>query len=248
MAKNLDAEAKKAKTKELEAAMRAARKREWYERFRWFTSSEGVLVIAGKDSDQNISIIRNYLKPNQWALHADVHGSPLAAVQSDAQATGEATISEAADFVASYSKAWQEGSLSIKVSAFLGEQVSLSPPSGTYLSKGAFMIYGKKREVDAQLRLAIGVEVEKEGKWFRVLAAPPSALKGRVSAVVVIKPGETARQKLAADVKKRLAYELKKAGSPVAEMIRETDVEPLLPSGSGTIVTDADVSSSKIEG
>jgi len=48
---------------------------------------------------------------------------------------------------------------------------------------------------------------------------------------------------LAADVKKRLAYELKKAGSPVAEMIRETDVEPLLPSGSGTIVTDADVGS-----
>jgi len=32
MAKNLDAEAKKAKTKELETAMRAARKREWYER------------------------------------------------------------------------------------------------------------------------------------------------------------------------------------------------------------------------
>jgi len=34
----------------------------------------------------------------------------------------------------------------------------------------------------------------------------------------------------------------------VAEMIRETDVEPLLPSGSGTIVTDADVGSFRIKG
>jgi len=34
----------------------------------------------------------------------------------------------------------------------------------------------------------------------------------------------------------------------VAEMIRETDVEPLLPSESGTIVTDADAGSSRTEG
>ncbi len=219
--------------KGLEAAMRANRKREWYERFRWFFSSDGTLVIAGKDSDQNIALIRNYLKPNQLALHADVHGSPLAIIQKDADYTTEKTVSETAQFVACYSKAWSSGSLSAKVSAFLGNQVSLSPPSGTFLSKGSFMIYGKKKEVEVELKLAIGVEVNEN--WFRVISGPPDAVRAKTNFIVTLVPGGTPRQELVQEVKKRLSYALKKASSQVSYMIKISDIEPFLPGGSGDV-------------
>ncbi|HEV50975.1 MAG TPA: DUF814 domain-containing protein, partial [Thermoprotei archaeon] len=222
--------------RELEASMRVARKREWYERYRWFITSDGILVIGGKDADQNISIIRNVMRSGLWALHADVHGSPLAIIYEDAEKVPETSVNEAAQFVASYSKAWAEGLLSIKVSLFKSEQVSLSPPSGTFLSKGSFMIYGKKREIDAELALSIGVETG-EG-WFRVISGPPKAVGKRALAYVTIRPGDLQREKLVETIRKRLAFELKKLGSPLGYMIKDSDVEPLLPSGKGSIISD----------
>ncbi len=222
--------------RELEASMRVARKREWYERYRWFITSDGILVIGGKDADQNISIIRNVMRSGLWALHADVHGSPLAIIYEDAEKVPETSVNEAAQFVASYSKAWTEGLLSIKVSVFKSEQVSLSPPSGTFLSKGSFMIYGKKREIDAELALSIGVETG-EG-WFRVISGPPKAVEKRALAYVTIRPGDLQREKLVETIRKRLAFELKKLGSPLGYMIKDSDVEPLLPSGKGSIISD----------
>ncbi|WP_449463237.1 ribosome rescue protein RqcH [Tardisphaera miroshnichenkoae] len=222
--------------REMEASMRVARKREWYERYRWFMTSDNLLVIGGKDADQNISIIRNVMKDGLWALHADVHGSPLAIIYEDAERVPETSINEAAQFVASYSKAWAEGLLSIKVSVFKSEQVSLSPPSGTFLSKGSFMIYGKKREIDAELVLSIGVEMG--DTWFRVISGPPKAVEKRALAYVTIRPGDVQREKLVEAVRKRLAFKLRKLGSPLAYMIKDSDVEPLLPSGKGSIVSD----------
>ena len=231
--------------KELETSMRVARKREWYERYRWFITSDGLLVIGGKDADQKISIIRNVMRNDLWALHADVHGSPLAIIYEDAERVPETSISEAAQFVASYSKAWAEGLLSIKVSVFKSEQVSLSPPSGTFLSKGSFMIYGKKREVDAGLILSIGVETG-EG-WFRVISGPPNAVEKKALAYVTIRPGDVQREKLTEMIRKRLAFKLKKLGSPLGYMIKDSDVEPLLPSGKGSVISDQREASAQID-
>ena len=36
--------------------------RQWYEKFRWFTSSEGFLVVAGKDTVSNEVLIKKYSK------------------------------------------------------------------------------------------------------------------------------------------------------------------------------------------
>ncbi|MDP7976318.1 MAG: hypothetical protein RAK25_04160, partial [TACK group archaeon] len=110
------------------------------------------------------------------------------------------------------------------------------PPSGTFLSKGSFMIYGKKREIDAELALSIGVETG-EG-WFRVISGPPKAVGKRALAYVTIRPGDLQREKLVETIRKRLAFELKKLGSPLGYMIKDSDVEPLLPSGKGSIISD----------
>ncbi len=235
--RKLDKEAAKEEAKAREAQLRVARRREWFERFRWFNSSDGILVIAGRDADQNVAIIRRYLRPEFLALHADVHGSPLAAVQAPSSETPEGTIIEAAEFVASYSKAWDQGLLSVPVSVFLGKQVSLSPPSGTYLSKGSFMIYGERRELNARVGVSVGVEVGEN--WFRVIGGPTAPVAKRALAWVDLAPGDESRSELVEKVVRVLRRRLRDLGSPVSEAIRQEDVDPWVPGGRGRLIQEA---------
>jgi len=51
------------------------RKQMWFEKFFWFISSENYLVIAGKDAQQNETIVKKYLKDGDVYVHADIHGA-----------------------------------------------------------------------------------------------------------------------------------------------------------------------------
>ena len=53
------------------------KKREWYEKFHWFFSSEGFLCVGGKDATSNEVIIKKHLEKNDLVLHTDMAGSPL---------------------------------------------------------------------------------------------------------------------------------------------------------------------------
>ena len=53
------------------------RKREWYEKFRWFISSEGFLVIGGRDSTSNEIVVKKHTEANDLVFHTDMAGSPF---------------------------------------------------------------------------------------------------------------------------------------------------------------------------
>lgn len=53
------------------------RKKAWYERYRWFFTTGGLLAIGGRDSSSNSSIIRKHLEPGDAVFHAEVGGSPF---------------------------------------------------------------------------------------------------------------------------------------------------------------------------
>ena len=38
------------------------RKKNWYERYRWFYTSDGILAVGGRDSSSNSAIIRKYVE------------------------------------------------------------------------------------------------------------------------------------------------------------------------------------------
>ena len=66
------------------------RKKAWYERYRWFFTTGGLLAVGGRDSSSNSSIIRKHLEPGDAVFHAEVGGSPFfvlkgALVQGPAQ-------------------------------------------------------------------------------------------------------------------------------------------------------------------
>ena len=44
----------------------------WYEKLRWFVSSDDVLVVGGRDANSNESVVKKYLEPNDIYLHADI--------------------------------------------------------------------------------------------------------------------------------------------------------------------------------
>ena len=56
--------------------------REWYEKYRWFFTSDNLLAIGGKDASSNSVIIRRHLTENDFVFHAEVNGSPFFILQN----------------------------------------------------------------------------------------------------------------------------------------------------------------------
>jgi predicted ribosome quality control (RQC) complex YloA/Tae2 family protein len=169
------------------------RPRFWYERFHWLITSEGFLVIGGRDADQNEVIVRKYMNENDIFLHAEIHGGPATIIKTNGRVPSLKSIEEASIIAACYSRAWKEGLAYVDVFWVYGRQVSKKPPSGEYLGKGAFMVYGKKNYVRTRLQLAIGVEIVDDpiyGVYQRVIIGPEELVAGRSIVYAVIVPGD----------------------------------------------------------
>ncbi|MEM2955440.1 MAG: ribosome rescue protein RqcH, partial [Nitrososphaerales archaeon] len=133
------------------------REKAWFERYRWFITSDGLLAIGGRDSTSNSAIIRKHMKDNDIVFHADIPGSPFF-ILTDAGLKMEQSVNETAQAVASYSRAWKEGFTSMDAYWVEPKQVKAQAPSGMYLPKGSFLIEGKKNYIkDLEIKIAIGV-------------------------------------------------------------------------------------------
>jgi predicted ribosome quality control (RQC) complex YloA/Tae2 family protein len=170
----------------------AARKPYWFERYRWFLSSEGILVIGGRDAASNDLIVRRYLKSMDLYVHADIHGAPSVIIkhpETGGATAGPATLHEAGQFSVAFSKAWRAGLASTSAFWVTSEQVSKAAASGEYVARGAWVIHGTKNLLrDLPTELGIGtIEYQGAELWC---AAPPSALRARGRVRVRIEPGE----------------------------------------------------------
>ncbi len=174
-------EVRKPKTR----AVPKRRKPKWFERFRWFNSSEGFLILGGRDSDQNEEIYAKYMEKRDIVLHTDAPGAPLTVIKTEGEAVDEITMQEAAQFSVSYSNLWKSGLAAGDCYAVGGSQVSKTPEHGEFLKKGAFVIRGERRYFrDTPLGLALGISDS------TLIGGPVSAVKPRVDPGVEIEPGE----------------------------------------------------------
>ena len=176
-------------------------KTRWYEKFRWFMTSDGFLVIGGKDSTQNEVLVRKYMEASDIFMHADIYGSPAVIIKSKKEKIPIRSILEAAQFTAVYSRAWEAGFSSVDVYWVRPEQVSKKAPSGEYISKGAFMIYGKRNYIEkVPLILAIGVKIKEDN--VEIIYGPPSAVVNNVLFYVLLVPGNMKKEKTALQILK----------------------------------------------
>ncbi|HEV8360837.1 MAG TPA: ribosome rescue protein RqcH [Candidatus Thermoplasmatota archaeon] len=163
-------------------------KKLWFETYRWFLSSEGCLVLAGRDAGSNDKVVKKHLEPNDRYVHADQPGAPSVVIKRGALPdVGEATLREAAEFAVAYSKAWVRRIGSADAYWVTPEQVSKTPQAGEYLGRGAFIIRGKRNFLSVPLRAAVG-EVEVEGHR-KIMGGPVQAVQARAQRWVVIEPG-----------------------------------------------------------
>jgi predicted ribosome quality control (RQC) complex YloA/Tae2 family protein len=183
---------------EVKTSVKAVARRSWFERFHWTLTTGRKPVIGGRDASQNEIIVRKYLKDHYLFFHADIPGAS-AVVTPPIDDLLE--VYQVAQFAAAYSRAWKIGMHAIDVYYVRGEQVSKQPPSGQYLAKGSFMIYGK-REYVRNVRLELAVGCRKDGDVYRVVAAPPKSAPLLAEKYVVVTPGNVEKNKLAKEIAK----------------------------------------------
>lgn len=118
------------------------RKKEWYERFHWFFTSESLLVIAGRDAHQNENLNSAYFEDTDVFFHADIFGAAVTVLKDGKNAKGSSK-EEAAQFAGCYSSAWKEGLGSVNVYSVGRDQVSKSTSKGS-LGTGSFLISGER--------------------------------------------------------------------------------------------------------
>ena len=215
------------KSEETGRARHKPTKRFWFERFRWFISSEGAIVLGGKDAKSNDILVKKHLQAGDRYAHADVHGAPSVVVKMKEGVT-EKTLHEACEFAVATSKAWNAKIGSAAGYWVLPEQVSKTPQSGEYLAKGAFVIRGRRNYSDKlQIKLGVG-ETEFEGSR-KIMCGPEGAVRARCRRFVMLRPGKLDKDELA----KKLAYAFE---VPIEE------VQSILPPGGVDIVEQAGVS------
>ncbi|MGC8587214.1 MAG: NFACT RNA binding domain-containing protein [Candidatus Micrarchaeia archaeon] len=123
-------------------AIRKISSKEWYEKFHWFIASNGMLVIGGRDAQQNEQLNSRYFDAGDLFFHADIFGASVVIMKNGESASREAK-EEAAQFAACHSRAWEQGLSSADVYAAKRSQVSKSKEHGS-LSAGSFLISGER--------------------------------------------------------------------------------------------------------
>jgi hypothetical protein len=201
--------------------------KEWYQKFRWFITSEGKLAIGGRDAQSNTILVKKHMGEDDVAYHADLFGSPFFILKEGKTQT-EAEVRQMGQATASFSSAWKTG-LSAADAYWVGpDQVSGSAPSGEYLARGSFVIRGKKNFVTKNpVELAVGMDA-----GGRIVSGPEEALMKQSSAYLVIIPN---REK-ASDTAKKVLFELKKLYGEELGALGLDDVMRALPSGGGKVV------------
>ena len=199
----------------------------WYERYRWFMTSEGFLAVAGKDASSNISLLKKHLEPNDLIFHAEVRGA-AAVILKDGLRAGEKSKVEAAQFAATYSRAWRERMSQITVYYVTADQISFKPPPGHYLPKGGFIVKGERNYITVKLELAIGLTRDLE-----LIYGPSQALAGRAVRMVKIVPGKRKATELAEEAVRTLTENMS-FDKRTLNLLKERIIE-LIPYGSGEL-------------
>ena len=205
------------------------RKKSWYERYRWFFTSDGLLAIGGRDAASNSAVVRKHLGKNDKIFHADIHGSPFF-ILKDAQNAPDTSMDEVAHATVSFSRAWKEGVYGVSAYWVNPEQVKKSAPSGEFLPKGSFLIEGQRNFINsANLKLAVGIIPQEDD--YVLTCGPPETIKKNSICYAIIEPHGSEM----VDDAKKIRVEFSKIYEEITKKISLDDFVRVLPAGQSQI-------------
>ncbi|MCX2819317.1 ribosome rescue protein RqcH [Haladaptatus sp. F3-133] len=210
----------------------------WYDRFRWFRTSDGFLVIGGRDADQNDEIYKKYTDPDDVFFHTQAPGGPVTVLKRTEPDEPKGDIEvpdrsreEAARFAGIYSSVWDTGQGAAEVYSVPASNISKTPESGEYIEKGSVVVRGERTYYTVEMEASVGMRLDDEAG---VIGGPPSAVEPRCGFSVRLEPGRYSRNDTAKRVYRRFREELDE--NVVRRITTVDEVRRFLPSGGSRMI------------
>ena len=208
------------------------KKREWYERYRWFLTSDGFLSIGGRDASSNSSIIRKHLEKDDKVFHAQIVGSPFFILKNSSN-NSVSSVMETAHATVCFSRAWREGLYGLNAYWVNPDQIKTAAPSGQFIAKGSFVVEGTRNFVKVTtLQLSVGLY--QKGDSYSLMCGPPEPIEKNCIYYVTIEPSGLEMVEAAKKIK--LEFLKFKEKEAVVKEISIDDFIRVLPAGDSHIV------------
>ena len=208
------------------------RKKNWYERYRWFFTSDGLLAVGGRDSSSNSALVRKHMESNDKIFHAEINGSPFFILKDTNEDLMPLSLEETAYATVCFSRAWQASAHGLNSFWVKPDQIKKAAPTGQSMGKGSFMIYGTRNFIKvASLKLAVGIMKENEN--YLLVSGPVEPIKKNCLCYVIIEPGGS----LISDVAKKIRAEFNKSDEKFQKLFVVDDYVRALPTGSSKITS-----------
>ncbi|MBI3642282.1 MAG: NFACT family protein [Thaumarchaeota archaeon] len=208
------------------------KKKEWYERYRWFFTSDGLLAIGGRDASSNSSVIRKHLEKDDKVFHAEIVGSPFFLLKNSSDNT-VTSVKETAHATVCFSRAWREGLYGLNAYWVTSDQIKTAAPSGQFIAKGSFIVEGTRNFVQVTtLQLSVGLY--QKGDSYSLMCGPSESIKKNCVYYVTIEPSGLEMVEAAKKIK--IEFQKFKEKEEIVKAISIDDFIRVLPAGDSHIV------------
>ena len=182
--------------------------KEWYERYHWFITSDGLLAVGGRDSSSNSALVRKHLTEQDIVFHAEIYGSPFFILKNSADIGEiEKSLDQVAQATVSFSRGWKDGLSSADAYWVKADQIKKGAPTGQFLPKGSFVIEGKRNYIKGvEIRLALGI-IQKTNNGYTLFCGPADAIKKRSLIYSILVPGGSDPANIAKKIKSEFVRE-----------------------------------------
>lgn len=166
-----------------------------YQKYRWFITSSGKLVVGGKNSLQNDELLKKLKrsKKDYLVMHTSSPGSPFSIILSKTEPIKN-DIEQTAIFTASFSRAWRNQRKKQEVHIFRLFQLY----KGKSMKQGTWGINGGIKKISVVLELVLTKQNDK------LRAVPEKAIKSNKSILLKIAPGKIDKQQMASKLQSLL--------------------------------------------
>tara|TARA_Y100000310_G_scaffold314021_1_gene363014 strand:- start:703 stop:1284 length:582 start_codon:yes stop_codon:yes gene_type:complete len=167
-------------------------------KYRWFYTSSGKLVVGGKNAGQNDELMKKIINSNQnyFVMHTSHPGSPFSVLMEDIEKISKKDLRECAIFTGCFSRAWKEKKKKTEVHLFNSKNIFKKRG----MKVGTWGVSEKISEMKIDLKLAL----VKQKKVYR---AVPEISAKKSEILLKVCPGKIDKVKSLDKFKKELKDE-----------------------------------------
>jgi hypothetical protein len=154
---------------------------EEYQKYKWFYTASGKLVVGGKNATQNDELIRTLKQKGKEhiVMHTSMPGSPFTCIVAAPEELSKQDRLECAIFTGAFSKAWKAGNSTVIVDIFRLSQLT----KRTGMKTGTWGVNGYVEKSSVPLKLVL---TRQKGV---LRAVPELTVKKKKDAFFIITPG-----------------------------------------------------------